>query len=58
MNTSARVDAYRSRPAAELQKGKGGYDFDREHEKLAAIYVQRGVDPSLAKQVAVSAKKG
>jgi len=33
-------------------------DYDREHEKLAAIYVQRGLDPSLAKQVAVSTKKG
>ncbi|WP_372522508.1 VIT family protein [Sulfuricaulis sp.] len=37
----------------DRERGELAADNDHEHEELAAIYVDRGLDPELAKQVAV-----
>jgi VIT1/CCC1 family predicted Fe2+/Mn2+ transporter len=37
----------------DRERGELAADSDHEHEELAAIYVDRGLDPELAKQVAV-----
>ncbi len=36
----------------DRERGELAADIEREHEELAAIYVDRGLDPELAKQVA------
>jgi VIT1/CCC1 family predicted Fe2+/Mn2+ transporter len=36
----------------DRERGELAADIDHEHEELAAIYVVRGLDPELAKQVA------
>ncbi len=37
----------------DRERGELAADIDHEHQELAAIYVDRGLDPELAKQVAV-----
>jgi VIT1/CCC1 family predicted Fe2+/Mn2+ transporter len=37
----------------DRERGELAADSDHEHKELAAIYVDRGLDPELAKQVAV-----
>jgi len=37
----------------DRERGELAADIDHEHKELAAIYVDRGLDPDLAKQVAV-----
>jgi VIT1/CCC1 family predicted Fe2+/Mn2+ transporter len=37
----------------DRERGELAADIDHEHKELAAIYVDRGLDPELAKQVAV-----
>jgi len=37
----------------DRERGELAADIDHEHKELAAIYVDRGLDPGLAKQVAV-----
>jgi VIT1/CCC1 family predicted Fe2+/Mn2+ transporter len=37
----------------DRERGELAADIDHEHQELAAIYVDRGLDPGLAKQVAV-----
>lgn len=37
----------------ERERGELAADIEHEHEELAAIYVDRGLDPELARQVAV-----
>jgi VIT1/CCC1 family predicted Fe2+/Mn2+ transporter len=37
----------------DRERGELAADIDHEYEELAAIYVDRGLDPELAKQVAV-----
>jgi vacuolar iron transporter family protein len=51
VSVSSQADTER----ADLEREREGLTNDRayEHEELAAIYVQRGLDTSLAKQVAV-----
>ena len=51
VSVSSQADTER----ADLDREREGLANDRayEHEELAAIYVQRGIEPSLAKQVAV-----
>ena len=37
----------------DRERGELAADIDHEHQELAAIYVDRGLDPELARQVAV-----
>ena len=37
----------------DRERGELAADIDHEHKELAAIYVDRGLDPELAKQVAI-----
>jgi VIT1/CCC1 family predicted Fe2+/Mn2+ transporter len=37
----------------DRERGELAADIDHEHQELAAIYVNRGLDPELARQVAV-----
>jgi VIT1/CCC1 family predicted Fe2+/Mn2+ transporter len=37
----------------DRERGELAADIDHEHQELAAIYVDRGLDPGLARQVAV-----